>query len=409
MVVHRRKPEAREVLKKIIHKIHLVLGLTSGIIVFILAITGCIYAFEREIQDATQEYRYVAAEHKPALPPGRLYEIATAALPDKVVHSVSYSDPSRAAVLTFYHWDEVTGTDYYYLMYINPYTGEVLQTKNMDEDFFRFILDGHFYLWLPPAIGQPVVASATLVFVAMLITGIILWFPRNKAARRQRFSIKWKSKWRRKNFDLHSVLGFYVMLFGLVFAITGLVFGFEWFAKSYYYTLSGGEELVMYYEPLSDTTATPVQKDIPLVDFIWQKTMAENPGAAVIEVHYPETKYSPLHVATNTDSKTYWQADNKYYDQYSLKEIEVTHQYGRYTAEMSTADQLMRMNYDIHTGAAFGITGKVIAFLVSLVIATLPVTGFLLWYGRKFKKSPVDHAQDDTRPEEQPAHASMIQ
>ncbi len=372
--------------KNIIHKIHLFLGFSSGIIVFILAVTGCIYAFEREIQDAVQDYRYVTPENKEFLPPSVLKQNAQMELPDKAIHSVIYADKSRAAVIVFYHWDEVTETDYYYLAYMNPYSGEVIKVKDMDSDFFRFILDGHFYLWLPPDIGQPITAISTLVFAVMLITGIILWFPRNRAARKQRFTIQWKAKWRRKNFDLHSVFGFYSMLLALVFVITGLVFGFEWFAKSYYYTLSGGEELVMYYEPQSDTTANQVVKDIPLVDFIWRKTARENPDAATIEVHFPETNSSPIHVATNSDSKTYWQADNKYYDQYTLKEIEVTHQYGRYDETMSTADQLMRMNYDIHTGAAFGITGKIIAFLISLIIATLPFTGFLLWYGRKYKK-----------------------
>ena len=41
----------------------------------------------------------------------------------------------------------------------------------MTADFFRIILDGHFYLWLPHHIGQPIAASATLIFVVMMITG----------------------------------------------------------------------------------------------------------------------------------------------------------------------------------------------------------------------------------------------
>lgn len=375
-------------MRKIILKLHLLLGLTTGTIVFILAVTGCIYAFEREIQDAVQDYRFVTPENRTFLPPSELHSIAVNALPDKSLHSVIYSDKEHAAVMVYYHADP----EYYYLGYINPYTGEVLQVKNMDEDFFRWIIDGHFYLWLPPEIGQPVVAISTLVFAAMLITGFILWYPRKKGTAKQRFTIKWRAKWRRKNFDLHSVLGFYAMLFALVFVITGLVFGFEWFANSYYYTLSGGKEFVKYYEPQSDITATAVQTEIPLVDFLWQKSVKENPDAAVIEVHYPETNASPIHVSTNIDSKTYWQADNKYYDQYTLKEIEVTHMYGRYNENMAISDKLMRMNYDLHTGAVFGITGKIVAFLISLIIATLPITGFLLWYGRKFKKKSLEES-----------------
>ena len=54
--------------------------------------------------------------------------------------------------------------------------------------------------------------------------------------------------------------------------------------------------------------------------------------------------------------------------------------------DAKVADKIMRMNYDIHIGAIGGIVGKIIAFLVSLLAASLPVTGILLWYGRTYKK-----------------------
>lgn len=55
--------------KKIVGKIHLWLGLSSGLVVFIVAVTGCIYAFQEEIQDMTQPYRFVEPENAPVLPP----------------------------------------------------------------------------------------------------------------------------------------------------------------------------------------------------------------------------------------------------------------------------------------------------------------------------------------------------
>ncbi|WP_233207986.1 PepSY domain-containing protein [Siphonobacter sp. BAB-5405] len=41
------------------------------------------------------------------------------------------------------------------------------------------------------------------------------------------------------------------------------------------------------------------------------------------------------------------------------------------------------MNYDIHVGSVLGFPGKVLAFLASLIGASLPVTGFLVWWNRK--------------------------
>lgn len=71
-----------------------------------------------------------------------------------------------------------------------------------------------------------------------------------------------------------------------------------------------------------------------------------------------------------------------------LKEIETDALYGKYENTKVT-DKIMRMSYDIHIGSIAGIPGKIIAFLISLLSASLPITGILLWYGRKYKKTQV--------------------
>lgn len=81
----------------------------------------------------------------------------------------------------------------------------------------------------------------------------------------------------------------------------------------------------------------------------------------------------------------YYDSDYRFFDQNTLEEIETPGIFGKYK-DAKLADKILRMNYDIHIGAIGGIAGKIIAFLVSLIIATLPVTGILLWYGRKYKK-----------------------
>ncbi|WP_339740818.1 PepSY-associated TM helix domain-containing protein [uncultured Sunxiuqinia sp.] len=41
-------------------------------------------------------------------------------------------------------------------------------------------------------------------------------------------------------------------------------------------------------------------------------------------------------------------------------------------------------------GAILGIPGKIIAFLISLFCASLPVTGFLVWWNkRKQRRKPL--------------------
>lgn len=362
-----------------IGRIHLWLGFTSGLVVFIVAVTGCLYAFQSEIQELTQSYRHVEKQEGNFLPPSELRAIAEKQLPEKKIHAVQYEGNERAALVIFYSFEP----NYYYNVYVNPYSGEVLKVKNMYRDFFYLVLMGHFYLWLPPTIGQPLVASATLVFVAMLITGIVMWWPkRNKA--KQRFTIKWNARWRRKNYDLHNVLGFYMTWVAIILAVTGLVWGFEWFAKGYYWTASGGEELVVYEEPASTLPIAGAGVHSP-TDQVWKKMNEMFPTADNIEVHFPETDTSSIVASANPDRATYWKMDYLYFDQYTLAELPVDQIYGRLD-KASAADKLYRMNYDIHTGAIIGLPGKILAFFASLIAASLPVTGFMIWLGRRNKK-----------------------
>ena len=378
--------------RKAIGKLHLWLGLASGLVVFVVAVTGCLYAFKTELEDLTQSYRYVPTQAGSVLPPSRMQAIGHQILPGKSLHSVTYRVGGRAAILTFYHYEPT----YYYLAYVNPYSGKVLHVQDMSYDFFYQVLQGHYYLWLPPTVGQPIVASSTLVFVVLLITGLVLWWPKNKAARKQRFTVKWAASWKRRNYDLHNVLGFYVSSVLLLLAFTGLVWGFQWFAKSVYWVTSGGETQVDFYEPTSIVPKQPLATGAPVVDRLWYQATANTPHAETVEAHYPETNTSSIAVATNPDAGTFWKTDYRYYDQYTLKEIPAKHLYSRFDETLTVADKIARLNYDVHIGAILGLPGKIIAFSASLLAASLPVTGFLIWWGRRRK--PTKRAASANKP-----------
>ena len=348
---------------------------------FIIAVTGALYAFKEEISEIGN-YQYVEKQIKGFMLPTQLGEIAEKQLPGKELHAVKYNGKAKAAEAIFYGYNP----SYYYIVYLNPYSGQVQQVKDMNTDFFRFVMQGYFYLWLPPQIGHPLVASATLVFSLVLLTGLVIWIPKNRKALRNRVWFRWTkgTKWPRINFDLHVVGGLYVTVFALIFAVTGLVWGFQWFAQSYY-KLMGGEKSLVYsdvspYKQIPDSTQ---HSEKPL-DRVWILMEEQYPDAASIEVHPPHTDSTTIAAnATQRDGK-YWKTDYRYFDQHSLKEVNLKNIYGRY-ADAGFADKLYRMNYEIHTGAILGLPGKIFAFLMSLCIASFPVTGFIIWWKKRKK------------------------
>lgn len=367
--------------KKLTRKIHLWLGLSSGLVVLILGITGCILAFELEIRSLTESFRNVKVENRAVLPPSELKAIAEKYLASKKALGIEYPGKDKAAVAAYYDEKE------YELLFMNPYSGEVLKHKNMNKDFFRIVLDGHYYLWLPNDIGQPIAASATLVFLVMMISGLILWWPKNKAAKKQRFTIKWSAGWRRKNYDLHNVLGFYMTWIAIFLAITGLVFGFQWFARSLYWITSGGETMVEHTHPVSDTTKTASFAN--MADHLWQEHRAGLKENESIGVYFAGIPTDPVEIAINHKPGTYYNSDYYHYDQYTGKELPATGSYAGKFEDAALADKIVRMNYDMHVGAILGLPGKILAFFASLIAASLPVTGFYIWLGRKKKKKAV--------------------
>lgn len=394
------KKAGKSPLKKFIGFAHLWLGLISGALVLFLGITGCILAFEEEIRNVTEPYRFVKEQKAPIVQTSVIAAAASKAM-NKEIRAVQYPGPGKAVIAGFYNKKE------YVIAFVNPYTAEVLKVKNMKKDFFRVVLEGHFNLWLPRKIGQPIVASATLVFVVMLISGIILWWPRNKAAIKQRFRLRFNVSFKRLNYDMHNVLGFYASWIAIFIAITGLVWGFQWFSQSLYYVTSGGKSLPEHVHPHSDTTIIQTAK-INADDFVYAEMAKKAMPGEGISIYYPKDKEDAIEGAVNHRPGTHYKTDYYHYDQYTLKELPATGVYAGSFNEASTADKIRRMNYDIHVGAIWGLTGKIIAFLASLISASLPVTGFLIWRGRKKKKpsaksQPIKEEAGQTVKDLQPA------
>jgi len=75
-------------IKRILHSLHLVLGLLSGIVVFIVATTGALYVFKDDIEARFCDYKKVAAQEQAAILPSEAFEKGEAATPGKTIHGI---------------------------------------------------------------------------------------------------------------------------------------------------------------------------------------------------------------------------------------------------------------------------------------------------------------------------------
>ncbi|NJY62097.1 PepSY domain-containing protein [Salinimicrobium sp. CDJ15-81-2] len=386
-----KKKNKKSPFRKVNDWLHLWLGLFSGIVVFIVSITGCFYAFQQEIKDVIEPWRFVEAQDAAFVPPSVLLDTAGVYMPDKEPTGLTYSNREGAAAVGYHTFDN--GKEAFSVVFMNPYTGEFIrkmQTEGSGEfDFFHFILDGHRALWLPHNIGRPIVGIATLIFLFMLISGLIMWWPKkwNKSAYKKSFSIKWNGKFKRVNYDLHNVLGFYSLVFAFIIAVTGLVWSFQWFGNSLYYITSAGETKAAHEHPHSDISGAALSDNmnLPVLDRAFYKVIEQEPDAQGFYMT-PVLKDpdDAIEIIAYQDFGTWYDRNEYFFDQYTLERYRTDDDV---YVDASFADQLSLLNYDIHVGAVWGLPGKILAFLISLVSASLPVTGFLVWWNKKKKKS----------------------
>ena len=363
-----------KILKKINAWLHLWLGLASGVVVIILGITGCILVFEQEIKSLTSSWLHVEKQPgQTVLAPSVLYQSVTEALPDKKIRSVWYHGENRTAQFSLNSDSTV---------YVNPYTAEVVAMVD-HEDFFHFIDEGHFHLWFPEEIGEHVVGWGTFIFFILLLTGIVLWWPKkwNKAGKDQSFKIKWKAKFKRVNYDLHNVLGFYSLILALLMAITALIMSFAWFSNGFYW-LTGGAGKPSKRTEISITKSS-TNSALQNADLIWHKVTKEiaQYNKDQIIVSFNEKPEDPIYACTDMING-YWR--DLYFDPGNLTLMANSNQK---LQELKFADQIRKLNYALHVGAFGGITTKVMYFLASLICASLPITGFYIWWGKKKKGS----------------------
>ncbi|MBB6269937.1 putative iron-regulated membrane protein [Pedobacter cryoconitis] len=373
--------------------LHLWLGLVSGLIVLIVCVTACIWVFNEEITGLLEPETKVEKQDKAVLSPSQLTAIGQHLYPGKAPSYATYQQ-GRVITLGLKDPKEKERRSGGVTLKINPYTGKVIsavERKKGETDFFRFILNGHRFLWMPYKIGRPIVNYGTMVFVVLLITGLIWWYPKkwNKSTRDKSFKIKWGASFKRVNLDLHNVLGFYSLIFLLFIALTGMVYGISWYSEGLYWVTTGGDKLVEFKRLESDSLqANKFYTPEKAMDAAWQKVIVRHPKSVGFYYSFPDTAAakSSINIRVYPSQGQFYNSLSYTFDQHTLKELKSDDIYSTSYADAGVGGKIRKMNYDIHVGSILGFPGKVLAFLASLIGASLPITGFLIWYGRKFKK-----------------------
>ncbi|RQP18322.1 MAG: PepSY domain-containing protein [Parapedobacter sp.] len=374
------KKSGKSWFSKAVAWIHLWPSLVSAVILIFVCLTGTIIVYCDEIMEfSAGRARFVEQVGTQRLEPDELIERLKAQFPDRGTpgYMVAYKDPSRSVRFNMFSKKEGLR-----MVYVDPYTGQVLKD---DGTIYFFYITAHLHnslLLHKP--GQWIIDIATLIFLIELITGLILWWPRKwtKATRDASFKIKWKAKFKRVNYDLHNVLGFYALGISLVLTVTGLIIAFHPWAE-FTLKLFGGNPSHEWMDTLSEHRgdATPASVNATLASLFAQHPQKRE--AIVYTYSFGKQGHYLLSLAKSAGLKSAEGAEPFAIDRYSGRPIELAHGNRMHLLVENTY-------WNLHMGKWMGQWGKFFTFVGGLIATSLPITGFYIWWGRrrKNKKRP---------------------
>ena len=398
-------------LRKFLNDVHLWIGLPSGIIVFIICLTGTIYVFNTEIRELSSPelYKVEKAFNAQKLSADELISTVSSETGGQVISIKIPADPTRSYVLTVSKPEEPTGntapsasekpsTPSPRIQYwVNPYSGKILGSsadKNSVFDFMQLIFSLHRWLLLDrievPLIGELpnkklgsyISGTATILFTLGVITGIIIWFPQKIRNWKQGLKIKWNANWKRVNHDIHNSLGFYSCIFLFMMGITGPQWSFEWYKTGLRKTLGTYQpaDAPKPEMPKSDTSSMNGIKSVSFTEYIRSVDKVLDYTGDLTITMPADSSEAVLVNKTKTGFFAPVAADKIYLDQYtsSLIKTEVF-------SEKPFNERISNSIKALHVGDVYGKFSKIIYFLACLIATSLPITGTLIWIN-KMKK-----------------------
>ncbi|MBU2903930.1 PepSY domain-containing protein [Arenibacter algicola] len=374
------KKNKKYTLRKFINDVHLWLGIGSGIILFLVCLSGTILTFEEEIKDLFAKEFVVAIASGSRLSMKELSEslskegivgnITIPAVRDKALNFSVKTSPK-----------ERRGTTYY----VDPYSGEYQKVQKSSFDgFFMTMFKMHRWLLLDTEIGRPIVGVATIIFLFLSISGIILWFPKKMKWKNFKpgFKIKLKANWKRINHDLHNTLGFYACIFLVIMSLTGLFWSFEWYRDAGSKVLGtkvfgnrgGGPKFESALKP--GTTEKTFEEILQIAS-----TELNYEGETTITI--PSTDKEVYTITKNNNSRFSPVITDKL-----VFDRDGTLLHKELFADKPLNVQIASLIKPIHMGTIYGNFSKIIYFIACLIATSLPITGTLIWINKlKIKKS----------------------
>lgn len=284
-------------LRSVLFWTHLVVGVVTLVVIAILSGTGLVLAYQRQILEWYDTHDYRAAPPSPQTPrltPAELVAAVHAERPDASVTDIAiHADPQAPAEV---------GIEVRRALFLNPYTGRVWgERTDGPRPFFRAISRWHTGLGSGRGgLGHTIAATANLAVVFMIVSGLILWWPRKISWGSVR-NVLWFRRGlsaKARHFNWHHVVGLWCAIPLLVIVLGALPMSYLWASDLVFYAVGASPEPRRGGGrgggPREATPSARPAVDMHRVSELWAGVEERNQGWRTISASLPGTANAPL-------------------------------------------------------------------------------------------------------------------
>ncbi|WP_231758972.1 PepSY-associated TM helix domain-containing protein [Microbulbifer elongatus] len=359
---------------------HSWLGVIISVALFIVFWAGSVVLFHHEIQAWAQVPHFAIDKDAPDIPIENIVaqKLEKYELNNEAHLTVVLADdhhPYHQIYIDLKPEEGYEGPEKYAQLLVNPKTGETLAQPG---DFYLadFLLHLHYDLRLPG--GMYLVGVVTLIFLVLMFTGVYIH------ARKligNFFLYRNESK-RNKKLDMHNVIGVMSLPFGLMYAITGVIFNISLVFQIAFavFQYEGDQNAMLEDAGYTMITEKPSGKPLDMQPaYDYARSLGERTGAPVMMMRF--YNYGDENAVMQTyaaDESRFAQVVEHYYqvrDGSLIGQLDSEHK----NAVRSGLDTVVAL----HFGNFAGVDLRILYLLLGLAVAGMIVVGNLLWLDKR--------------------------
>jgi uncharacterized iron-regulated membrane protein len=352
-------------MRKLLLNIHLCAGLTAAIALFLLGATGCLLVFENSIDRSLNPKLYYVQPQGNPLPLVSVAQSIQAQYPEYRLFAFGFPSRNDLALAVALRSESLKKQ---LSLSVNPYTGQVLGDLDQGNNFMAKMHQFHTRLLLG-AVGKNIMGWSSVFLLLLSISGVILWWPR------KRFKLGAVESPQLFNFNLHNTLGICSSIFLAIFAVTGMLIHWERPVATFADKLSSTVQPSPSRPQPAPPGALPLSPDQLLI--LAEQALS---GASATNMSLGVRANGPVQVILKfPEDHTPAGRSRVLLDAYSGQVLSLQN-----SRTMPVAQKYAQMwNREIHTGDLWGWPTRLLAFICSLMLPVLAITGPLIWLFRK--------------------------